>query len=184
MNIRINIIGGSGAGTSTLGKQLADFFKADFVDSDSLYWEESDPEYTIVRPRDVRLKLLDVACPENGNWVLSGSAVGWSDLIKDRFTHVILLSIPHHLRMERLRRRELERYGSAVLPGGERYELSKKFLEWAAGYDEGGLNTRSKELHEAWLKHIQCRAIILDSAMPACALSNYAIQSILTPPPS
>jgi hypothetical protein len=58
--------------------------------------------------------------------------------------------------MERLHRRERERFGERILPGGDMYEVSQAFLTWAASYDEGGLDIRSRRLHEEWLGTLPC----------------------------
>ena len=50
--------------------------------------------------------------------------------------------------MERLLQREQERFGERILLGGDMYEQSQAFLAWAASYDEGGLDIRSRRLHE------------------------------------
>jgi hypothetical protein len=64
------------------------------------------------------------------------------------FELVVFLWIPHNVRMARLRRRELARFGERILPGGDMCEQSQAFLAWAALYDEGGLDIRSRRLHD------------------------------------
>jgi hypothetical protein len=56
------------------------------------------------------------------------------------FELVVFLAIPHAVQMARLRRREHERFGERILPGGDMYEQSQAFLAWAASYDEGGMD--------------------------------------------
>jgi hypothetical protein len=84
-------------------------------------------------------------------WVLSGSLCGWGDVAIPLFELVVFLWVPQHRRLERLRQRERERYGERILPGGDMYEQSQAFLAWAASYDDGDLNIRSRRLHEQWL---------------------------------
>ena len=62
-------------------------------------------------------------------------------------------------RMARLRQRERERYGERILPGGEMYASSQAFLAWAALYDDGGLDIRSRQLHAQWLETLPCSVI-------------------------
>ena len=64
---------------------------------------------------------------------------------------VVVLWIPYGLRMKRLRQRERERFGEYVMPGGDRYEQSEAFLQWAPSYDDGDVNMRSRRLHKQWL---------------------------------
>jgi hypothetical protein len=92
-------------------------------------------------------------------WVLSGSLCGWGDVAISLFELVVFLWIPHDIRMERLRQREHERFGERILPGGDMYESSQAFLAWAASYDEGGLDRRSRRLHEEWLGMLPCSII-------------------------
>jgi hypothetical protein len=69
---------------------------------------------------------------------------------------VVFLWVPHAVRMDRLHRREHTRFGERILPGGNMYEQSQAFLAWAASYDEGGLDIRSRRLHEEWLGTLPC----------------------------
>lgn len=36
------------------------------------------------------------------------------------------------------------------------YEESKEFLAWASQYENGGLDIRSKALHEYWMSDLTC----------------------------
>jgi len=36
---------------------------------------------------------------------------------------------------------------------------SNAFLEWAAGYDEGGLDMRSHARHKQWLSDLPCKVL-------------------------
>jgi hypothetical protein len=84
-------------------------------------------------------------------WVVSGSLWGWGDVAIPLFELVVFLAIPHDRRMARLRCREHDRFGERILPGGDMYEASQAFLMWAASYDEGGLDMRSRQRHDQWL---------------------------------
>ena len=89
-------------------------------------------------------------------WVVSGSLCGWGDVAIPLFELVVYLAIPQDIRMARLRRRELARFGARILSGGDMYEQSQEFLAWAASYDNGGLEIRSRRLHEEWLGMLPC----------------------------
>ena len=97
-------------------------------------------------------------------WFLSGSLCGWGDVAIPLFELVVFLQIPKHIRMERLRQREHQRFGERILPGGDMYESSQAFLAWAASYDEGGLDIRSRRLHEQWLSALPCPIIYFEGA--------------------
>ncbi len=66
--------------------------------------------------------------------------------------------------MRRLRQREAQRYGERIQPGGDMHAQSLAFLEWAAGYEQGDLQTRSLRMHEAWIeRQLSCPLLRLDS---------------------
>src|SRR5437773_1410954 len=108
----------------------------------------SDPPYQQKRPRDARLASLRAALAASPSWVLSGSLCGWGDPLVPEFELAVLLVVPTAVRLARLRVRELDRYGPAALaPGGALHRTHVEFLDWAARYDEGGLDMRSRALH-------------------------------------
>jgi hypothetical protein len=88
------------------------------------------------------------------SWVVSGSLCGWGDVAIPLLELVVFLWIPTDVRMARLR--EHEQLGERILPGGDMYEESQQFFAWAAAYDEGGLDIRSRRLHEEWLGTLPC----------------------------
>ena len=42
----------------------------------------------------------------------------------------------------------------------------EEFLRWAAQYDQGGPDMRSKALHDLWQTRLQCPLLTLDGAAP------------------
>ena len=101
---------------------------------------------------------------QNNRWVVSGSLCGCGDVAIPLFELVVFLSIPHEVRMERLRQREHERFGERILPGRDMYEQSPAFLAWAASYEEGGLDMRSKQRHDQWLGTLPCPILCFEGA--------------------
>jgi hypothetical protein len=95
-------------------------------------------------------------------WVLSGSLCGWGDVAIPLFELVVFLWVPQKIRLERLRQREHERYGERVMQGGDMYTQSQAFLAWAASYDDGGMDSRSKRLHEQWLGTLPCPIVCFE----------------------
>jgi hypothetical protein len=97
------------------------------------------------------------------SWVLSGSLCGWGDPLIPRFDLVVFLRVPTGVRLARLRDREQQSFGRAALaPGGRMHENHAAFLEWAASYDEGGLDMRSLARHTAWLAALRCPIVRLE----------------------
>jgi hypothetical protein len=48
------------------------------------------------------------------------------------------------------------------MASGDMYEKSQAFLDWAASYDEGGLDMRSRQLHEQWLGMLPCPIVCIE----------------------
>ena len=59
-------------------------------------------------------------------------------------------------------KREKERYGSCIEPDGDMYQNHIEFIEWAKSYDNGGLDIRSKAMHDELEKSFQCKTLYLD----------------------
>lgn len=160
---RIHILGAAGVGTTTLGKALAERLHIAYFDSDFYYWQQTPEPFTIARPRDERIRLLQEHTAGHAGWALSGSLCGWGDAMIPQFTHVVFLRLDPQVRLQRLRVREVERYGEQIQEGGSRHQNSVAFLAWAARYDDGNHSLRSLRRHESWMKPLRCPLIRLDS---------------------
>lgn len=160
----IHIYGASGSGTSTLGRCVSDKLGYHFMDTDDYFWEPTNPPYICKRKISERLALMRADIEKWGKVVISGSLAGWGDELIPLFTFVIRLKTDTSVRIDRLKKRERARFGSRLDIGGDMYEHHQEFIEWAAGYDDAGLCTRSKAKHDAWQKLLQCRQIELDGS--------------------
>jgi adenylate kinase family enzyme len=156
---RIHILGASGSGTTTLGRALAERLHYAHFDTDDYFWLPTDPPFREPRPLAERQQLLMTDLTAYNSWVISGSLCGWGDSAIPLFDLVVFLWIPQDVRMARLHRREMERYGTRIMPDGDMYEQSQAFLNWAASYDEGNLSIRSRRRHEQWLSTLPCPII-------------------------
>jgi len=172
MNHKIHIFGASGSGTTRLGRLLAKRLKIPHFDTDDYFWIETEIPFTEKREVNERVGLLRTDLLEHSSWVLSGSLCGWGDSAIPMFTLVVFLWIPHELRMERLRAREINRYGlEAISPGGWFCENHREFMAWAAEYDSAGTNMRSRALHEEWVSKLPCKTIKLERPLPVHELA-------------
>jgi len=163
---RLHVTGASGAGVTALGTALAEHLGVAHLDTDDFYWMPSDPPFQRKRPVPARLGLLDEAMARHPRWVLAGSITGWGDPLLARIDAVLFVHTPVALRLERLRRRERERFGAAIDPGGPMHDHHRAFLEWAAAYDSGSREGRSLPRHEAWLAAASCPVVRLDGRKP------------------
>jgi len=137
-------------------------------DTDDFFWLPTRPPYEKKRERSERRELLQSALERASSWILSGSLCGWGDCVIPMFDLVVFLWVPSHTRLERLVKREVERYGPEILnPADPRHEAHRKFMEWAAAYDDGvGSNMRCKVLHEEWMTHLPCPVLRLEGDRP------------------
>jgi adenylate kinase family enzyme len=149
---RIHITGASGVGTSTLGESLAARLGYAFFDADRYYWMPTNPPFTEKRPKVDRLQMIQEDISAVSSFVLSGSICGWGGELEDGFDLIVFLQIPRELRLDRLRKREFQRYGA----------INQEFIDWAARYDDGDLSVRSRLLHERWLAGRECPILRLE----------------------
>jgi hypothetical protein len=88
---------------------------------------------------------------------------------------ILFLEVPTEVRLERLRRRERERFGDALLPGGPMYETHREFMEWTAYYEDGSQPGRSRPRHESWLATAPAPVRRLDGRRPVASLVEEAL---------
>lgn len=156
---KIHIMGAAGAGSTTLGAALTDVLPHKHFDTDDYFWVE---KFTEQRPLGPRRASLQDDLFSHDQWLLTGGVCGWADDFAGYFDLVVFLWIPAEIRLHRLKQREIQRYGKEAQPDGSKYETSQTFLDWAAQYDTGGHDVRSKTLHESWLKELSCPVLRLE----------------------
>jgi len=160
---RLHLVGASGAGTTTLGIALATRLGCPHFDTDDYYWLPTVPKFQTPREAAVRRALLGADLDHNAAWVLSGSLCGWGDVFIPLFDLVVFMALPREVRLARLRERERARYGAeAIAAGGALHAQHEAFMAWAASYDDGDTDIRSRALHEHWLATLPCPVLRLE----------------------
>lgn len=162
---RIYITGAAGAGVTTLGRALASRLIVPLVDTDDYYWIASDPPYQKKRPPAERLADMQHILSGHSEWVISGSLDGWGEALSDKATFVVFMDTPTPVRLSRLRAREAARFGDRIMPGGIMHREHLNFLAWAAAYDDGTAEGRSRARHETWLAHCTQPVLRLDGRL-------------------
>ena len=160
----IHIFGASGSGTTTLGKAICNVCGYTFMDTDDYFWMPTEPPFQQKRPREERLRRMREDIARSENVVISGSLTDWGDVLIPQFTLAVRIEMDPVLRLERLKRREQERYGVRIEPDGDLYRQHLAFVEWAKAYDEGGTEIRSRRKHDEWQKQLSCELLCLDGA--------------------
>ena len=163
MKQHIHIFGASGSGTTTIAQGICKKIGYKNFDSDNYFWSPTTDPFTTVRDGVECTHLIHNDLQSNNQWILSGSITGWGEILLPLFDLVVFVYVPQDIRMERLKKREYERYGDRMLIGGDRYQKSLDFIEWASAYDMGTRNGRSLQKHEAWLKKVTCPVIRVDN---------------------
>ena len=177
----IHVTGAAGSGVTTLGSALSQALGSTQLDIDDYYWFPTESPYTIKRPREQRLALLneDFARASDTGWVLSGSILEWGDSLIPLFDLVIFISTQTELRLKRLQAREAARFGAeAIAPGGARHEVYEAFIKWAAAYEALHHEGRIRSRHEALLAQLPCPILRLDGSLPVELLVQQAISKL------
>ncbi len=156
---RVLVTGASGAGTTTLGRALADAWSVPHADADDYFWLPTDPPYVDKRPEADRVALMEQVFLARGAWVLSGSLLGWGDDVVARCDAVVFLSLDPTERLRRIEAREQLRRSAGPVD----QEALDAFLSWARGYDDPSFSGRSRRHHEEWLATLRCPVLRLDS---------------------
>ena len=149
--MRLLITGASGSGTSTLGRALVEAIGGVHLESDSYFWLPTCPPYQRQRESCDRLNALMADLRSNNAPVLSGSIVDWGHEAEDFFDLIVFLYVGAAVRLERLKNREVERFG----------QVSPELLKWASEYDTVPRKERSLAMHKEWLGQRKCRVVHL-----------------------
>ena len=153
-SLKVHIVGASGSGTTTLARALAPELGATALDSDDYFWLPTQPPFRDRRDRALRHQLVMADLNLHPRAILSGAIIGWGDDLEHAFDLVVFLSLPHELRVRRLRERELARYG----------QINEPFIAWAAGYDDDppSSSTRNRRRQHEWLSERRCPVLRLE----------------------
>ncbi len=165
--LHLHILGAPGSGVTTLGKALAERLKIKHFDTDDYHWFTDDAlPYRRRRNPDHRRQLMTKDLDAHESWVLSGALCGWGDVFIPRFNAVVYCWLPADIRLARIQKRELARYGAERLaPGGDLHTVYEKFCTWAVAYDEDSDNIRSRVKELEWVGNLTCPVLRLEEEM-------------------
>jgi adenylate kinase family enzyme len=151
--MKINILGASGSGVTTLGLSLSKSLDITYLDSDDYFWEKSEEPFTIRKNKNQRNELIKNKISELDNFIIGGSIIDWGEKVFPKFDLIIFLWIPNENRIERLKKREINKYGIKILNETKRKDKFSQFIKWANDYDYcEGIANRNIKSHENWLK--------------------------------
>lgn len=153
--MRLHIFGASGSGVTTTGQSLAKKLKLEYFDSDDYFWKKTNSPFEHRQKPTDRNAKIKFDLQESQNWILGGSIFQWGDNIFPKFDLVIFLFLSPEIRIERLKKREFERFGNIINTDPKRRRQFEKFILWASDYDNNlGIANRNFIAHENWLRTI------------------------------
>ena len=175
----IAILGMNGAGKSTLAHALAKATGFAELDVEDFYFPEQrasrlhaldhdtvaetahlgDLPFSVARTKpEVEQLLLEAMSNESG-FILAGVTLNFCPAILSRIDLAVVLSTPLEMRLQRIENRELRRFGTRVLPGGDMYDQQVEFRETA--------RSRDPETAARSAAQIGCPVLHMDGTAPA-----------------
>lgn len=141
--MRVLISGGPGSGCTSTAKLVGAELGLPVFDSDTFFHKPTNPPFQEQYSPDERRRLLSEALEASPNWILSGSIATWG-LDLPAFHFGIFLDPAKEERLQRLRIRERERFGSRIDTGGDLHPENVDFMEWASGYEDRSGSGRNR----------------------------------------
>ncbi|MBI3233583.1 MAG: AAA family ATPase [Bacteroidetes bacterium] len=154
--MKIHIFGASGSGVTTLGNELSKRISTPYFDCDDYFWEESELPYTKKRESEIRNRMLIADLERSKNWVLGGSPINWGYDFLSMFDLAVFLWVPPEIRIDRVKRREYDRFGEKNFTDAQRSKQYDEFIEWVSGYDSNTALGKTIQLHEKYIRDLQC----------------------------
>lgn len=150
----IVVFGANGCGKTTLGCELARKLNIKHIDIEDYYFEESEIPYSKPRTKDTVIDLMLADIWKLDSFVFSAVTGNYGKEIGSMYKLGVFLTVPTDIRLKRVERRSLERYGERVLVGGDMYEQEQRFFEF--------VKTRDLLVIDEWVKTLTCPILHLD----------------------
>ncbi len=131
MGFGIAIMGLNGAGKTTLGKCLESISDFKSLDVEDYYFPDPRNGYAVSRSGAEVERLILEDIKKHPFFALSCVRLNFSDEIKKNIDLAVCLTAPKDKRMERIRRRAVEKFAERVLPGGDMHAREEAFFKMA-----------------------------------------------------
>lgn len=171
----IAIIGLNGSGKSTLNHMLARELGWFEMDVEDYYFPEQKAhrQYALDHAERCEMEQLPYAAGRDQaevevallrdmeahpQFVLSCVKLNWCEALRSRIGVVFYVQVPLETRLERIRQREVRRFGSRALPGGDMYEKQEAFRALVSKRDPATV--------EASIADLPCPVVRLDGTRP------------------
>lgn len=130
--MKVQIIGGSGTGKSTLAKFISENENIMWIDTDRYLWK--DETFTENHSIEKRIEMYEKDIESNDQYVVSGSVFSWNPNGFSNRNLFVFLYLDEEIRMERLRKREIRRDNPKKTWTDEYGNNTNEFLEWCKTY--------------------------------------------------
>ena len=152
----IIVCGLNGSGKSTLGKALAKKLHFYFIDNEDLYFPQTDAHYIYGSPRtrEEVEKLLWSEIMAHENIVFTSVRGDYGETIYPFFQYAVLIDVPKHIRIQRVRNRSFQKFGERMLLDGDLHEQEEKFFDF--------VKSRPENTVEEWVKSLKCPVLRID----------------------
>ena len=153
----IIITGLNGCGKSTVCRLLAEKMNYFSMDVEDYYFIDGDTPYSKFRTHEQTKKLMLDDIAKHKDFVLATVNCDWGEEITAMCKLAVVLKAPLEIRMERIKKREYEKFGDRVLQGGDLYESQQKFHNKVLARDEKHI--------EKQMQFITCPVFEIDATL-------------------
>lgn len=160
----IIIMGLNGSGKSTICRELAGLLNYRRMDVEDYYFLDSDIPYTKSRTQEEVKQLMLDDIKHYHNYILSSVGCNWGSEIVSTYKLAVLLYAPLEVRLERIKQREIARFGNRVLDGGDMYESQRRFHDMVV--------SRSAEDVRLQACSLTCPVLEIDATQPLKEILN------------
>ena len=150
----IIVFGANGSGKTTLGRELARVLNYKHMDIEDYAFADSEIPYANERSLDEQSRLMLADIEKHRLFVLSAVTGDFGDIIPQYYELAVHLSAPIELRIERIKQRAYDKFGSRICKGGDMYGQHLKFVDFIA--------SRSLSRIEKWAETLICPVISVD----------------------
>ncbi|MCL2287538.1 MAG: hypothetical protein FWC32_14395 [Firmicutes bacterium] len=182
----IIIFGASGAGSTTLGKEIAKRLNFQYLDIDDYLWRwDTKIPLTATRPVEERTELLLNAIKMHPRFILAGTIFSNQKLFEPVIDLAVFLSTPAEVCAQRVHTRELARWGERILPSGDMYKATRfhgdfdDYVDNAQKYETADASKFGRKLHEQWISELLCPVLRVDGMKSIAENADWVIEQFL-----
>ena len=182
----IIIFGASGAGSTTLAKDVARRLNFQYLDVDDYLWNwKTEIPYTLTCPPEERTNTLMNDIKKYPKFVIAGTIFSNQELFEPLFDLAVFITTPAEVCAERVRAREFSRWGERVLSGGDMYKATRfhgdedDYMVNAQRYETADAAKFGRKLHELWISELPCPVLRLDGMRSVAENSDKVVVQFL-----